>query len=179
MVQCGCKHVVTVVKKKNDAMHQLKLAISSNAPYHVVKAYCSCVASCSGMCSHVVGLLKQLIHYVMMKLQSVPCQSFPALPLNITENVPCVFNIRSEEEHTQLSLMNLTLDEAHTLEQSTCLQSQSTKWKESRVEQVTASRFGDVLLWKSPPTTSFINTFLILASIQLFQLPLIMAFRTK
>jgi len=53
-------------------MHQLKLAISSNAPYHVVKEYCSCVAGCSGMCSHVVGLLKQLIHYVMLKLQSVP-----------------------------------------------------------------------------------------------------------
>jgi len=55
--------------------------------------------------------------------------------------------------------MNLILDEAHTLEQSTWLQSQSTKWKESRVGWVTASRFGDVLLRKSPPTTSFINTF--------------------
>ena len=59
-------------QKKYDAMHQLKLAISSNAPYHVVKAYCSCVAGCSGMYSHVFGLLKQLIHYVMIKLQSVP-----------------------------------------------------------------------------------------------------------
>ena len=55
----------------------------------------------------------------------------------------------------------------------------STKWKESRVGRVTASRFGDVLLRRSPPTASFINTFLILASIQLFQLPLIMAFRMK
>ena len=59
-------------QKKNDNMHQLKLAISCNAPYRVVKAYCSCVAGCSGICSHIVGLLKQLIHYVMMKLQSVP-----------------------------------------------------------------------------------------------------------
>ena len=59
-------------QKKNDPMHQMKLAISCNAPYHVAKAYCSCVAGCSGMCSHVIGLLKQLIHYVMMKLKSVP-----------------------------------------------------------------------------------------------------------
>ena len=59
-------------KKKNDTMHQLKVAISCNAPYHVVRAYCSCVPGCSGMYSHIVGLLKQLIHYTMMKLQSVP-----------------------------------------------------------------------------------------------------------
>ena len=59
-------------QKKNDTMHQLKVAISCNAPYRVVRAYCSCVAGCSGMCSHIVRLLKQLIHYTMMKLQSVP-----------------------------------------------------------------------------------------------------------
>ena len=53
-------------QKKNDPMHQLKFTISCNAPY------CSCVAGCSGMCNHVVGLLKQLIYYVMMKLKSVP-----------------------------------------------------------------------------------------------------------
>ena len=53
-------------------MHQLKLAVSCSAPYHVVRANCSCVAGCSGICSHIVGLLKQLIHYMMMKLQSVP-----------------------------------------------------------------------------------------------------------
>ena len=104
-----------------------------------------------------------------------PSQSFPALPLNIT---PCVFNIRSEERHTQLIVMNMTLDEAHTLEQSTCIQSQS-KWKESRVRWVTASRFGYMLLQKSPPRKSVINTFFDAASIQLFQLPLIMAFRMK
>ena len=30
--------------KKNDPMHQLRLAISCNIPYHVVKGYYSCVA---------------------------------------------------------------------------------------------------------------------------------------
>ena len=58
--------------KKNDAMHQLSLAISCNVPYHVVKTYCSCIAGCSGMCNHIVGLLKQLINYVMMNLKFVP-----------------------------------------------------------------------------------------------------------
>ena len=53
-------------------MHQLKLPTSCNAPYRVVKAYFSCVAGCSGMCTHIVSLLKQLIHYVMKKLQPVP-----------------------------------------------------------------------------------------------------------
>ena len=40
-----------------------------------------------------------------------PSHPFPALPLSITENAPCV----SEEEHAQLSRMNMTLDEAHIL----------------------------------------------------------------
>jgi len=35
----------------------------------MVKVYCPCVAGCSGICSHTVGLLKQLI---LMKFQSVP-----------------------------------------------------------------------------------------------------------
>ena len=33
---------------------------------------CTCVAGKAGVCSHVIGLLKQIIHYVMMKLKSVP-----------------------------------------------------------------------------------------------------------
>ena len=268
-------------QKKNDPMHQLKLAISCNAPYHVVKAYCSCVAGCSGMCSHVVGLLKQLIHYVMMKLKSVSAdltctqmhqswhkprpteiesvpvmnvafckakqceakkdpiicilykarakcmqvysfeqqqclkegfledhptcafakmlshdpleeyvdtpfgsvpkssvlsyqafeyekpqinredlsQQLPALPLSIIENAPCVFNIESEEQHAHLSTMNISLDEAHSLEQSTRQQSLSTKWQESRIGKVTASHFGDVLLRKSLPSELFVKSF--------------------
>jgi len=55
--------------------------------------------------------------------------------------------------------MNMTLDKVHMLELSKCQQSQSVKWKESRVGRVTASCFGDVLLRKSPPTESFVNTF--------------------
>jgi len=34
------------------------------------------------------------------------------------------------------------------------------KWKELRVGRVTASRFGNVLLRKSPPTESFVSSFL-------------------
>ena len=52
-------------QKKNDSMHELKIAISSHAPHHVVKAFCTCTAGSAGMCSHIVGLLKQLIHYVL------------------------------------------------------------------------------------------------------------------
>jgi len=59
-------------QKKNDKMHEVRLAISSNYPHHVTRAACSCVAGKAGMCSHVIGLLKQIIHYAMMKLQSVP-----------------------------------------------------------------------------------------------------------
>ena len=55
-------------QKKNEAMHELKVVISSMPPYQVTKAFCSCAAGSSG----IVGLLKQLIHYVMMKLKSVP-----------------------------------------------------------------------------------------------------------
>jgi len=55
-------------QRKNDAM----LVISNTPPYHVAKAFCSCTAGASGMCSHVVGLLKQMIHYVMMRLTHVP-----------------------------------------------------------------------------------------------------------
>jgi len=50
-------------------MHDAKVAIATQNPYHVTRAFCSCVA---GICSHVVGLLKQIIHYVMMKFKFVP-----------------------------------------------------------------------------------------------------------
>ena len=289
-VQFCCKENVVWIKarcyrsqKKNDAMHELKLAISSTIPYHVTRAFCSCVAGSSGICSHTVGLLKQLIHYVMMKLKSVPADltctqmqqtwhkprpskiesetvmniayskakqsdgkrdpvtctlyearaqvtqdycfeqqknlktsllnhfpscafaqvipemppeeyintpfgnmpkgsilsyhsleyenleskrrdlsqdlDLPALPLNILENVPCVYDIENKEQHPQLSKNQLTLDEAHALEQSTQQQSLSSKWKSSRIGRVTASRFGEILLRRSPPSQSFINSF--------------------
>jgi len=270
-------------QKKNDTMHELKLVISTCPPYHVAKASCSCTAGTSGMCSHIVGLLKQLIHYVMMRLPHVPvdltctqmqqswhkprpsaieptpvmnitfCKAkqstieakkdpvicslyearakslqgysyeqqqslqhglkedhpscayaqilpdlppeelvstlfgrvpkgsilsyhaleyekahktikeashtFPALPIGVLENMPCVFPIEDEQQHTQLSKITLTLDEAHSLELNTCQQSLSTSWHQSRIGRVTASRFGDVVLRQSLPTEPFINSF--------------------
>ena len=88
-----------------------------------------------------------------------PSDLLPALPLNVMKNSPCVFDVESEEEHAQLSKMNMTLDEAHSLEQSTRQQSQSAKWKESRAGRVTASQFGDILLQLSLPSESFVNSF--------------------
>ena len=40
-----------------------------------------------------------------------PSDLLPALPLDVIKNVPCVFDIESEEEHAQLSKMNMTLDD--------------------------------------------------------------------
>ena len=280
-IQARCYHS----QKKNDSMHKLKLVFSSLTPRHVAKAFCSCIAGSAGMCSHIVGLLKQLIHYVLMKLKYVPVdltctqmqqswhkprpteiepapvmsiayckakqstsqakknpvvcslyearaksvqdynfeqqhdlksglmddhpscafaqllpdnppeefvstpfgctpkgsilsyqaleyekpqangsteetsQEFPALPIGILDKAPCVFEIESEEQRTELSKINITLDEAHSLERLTREQSQSTKWQQSRVGRVTASRFGDVLLRQSLPSESFINSF--------------------
>lgn len=54
---------------------------------------------------------------------------YPALPLNIVENVPCVYNVDTEEQRSQLLKIQLTLDEAHALKQSTRQQSLSYKWQ--------------------------------------------------
>ena len=59
-------------QKKHETMHEVKVAIANEYPHHVTRAVCSCVAGKAGMCSHVIGLLKQIIHYVLMKLKSVP-----------------------------------------------------------------------------------------------------------
>ena len=80
----------------------------------------------------------------------------PALPLSI---IPCVFDVQSVEERAQLSRINLTLDEAHKLKQSTRQQLQSAKWKESRIGRVTVSRFSDVLPRWSLPSEFVINSF--------------------
>ena len=64
-IKARCYHS----QKKQAAMHDAKVAIATQNPYHVTRAFCSCVA---GICSHVVGLLKQIIHYVMMKFKFVP-----------------------------------------------------------------------------------------------------------
>ena len=53
-------------------MHEVKVAISSEYPHNVTRAVCSCIAGKGGICSHIIELLKQIIHYVMMKLQYVP-----------------------------------------------------------------------------------------------------------
>jgi len=46
------------------------MKLNCHYSHHVTRAACLCVA---GMCSHVIGLLEQIIiHYVMMKLKSVP-----------------------------------------------------------------------------------------------------------
>ena len=106
-------------------------------------------------------------------------QQLPALPLSIIENAPCVFNIESEEQHAHLSTMNISLDEAHSLEQSTRQQSLSTKWQESRIGKITASRFGDVLLRKSLPSESFVKSFLRVSNTLLFQLKSTMVFKMR
>ena len=100
-----------------------------------------------------------VLSYQAINYEESPSSPLPALPLSIIQNVPCVFDIQSVEERAQLSRINLTLDEAHKLEQSTRQQFQSAKWKESRIGRVTASRFGDVLLHRSPPSEFFINSF--------------------
>ena len=67
-IKARCYHS----QKKHDTMHEIIVAIANEYPNHVTKAACSCVAGKTGMCSHVIGVLKQIIHYVMMKLKSVP-----------------------------------------------------------------------------------------------------------
>ena len=57
---------------KHDTMYEIRVAIANEYPNHMTKAACLCVAGKTGMCSHVIRVLKQIIHYVMMKLKSVP-----------------------------------------------------------------------------------------------------------
>ena len=66
-IKARCYHS----QKKHDTMHEIRVAIANEYPNHVTKATCSCVAEKTGMCSHVIGVPKQIIHYVMMKLKSV------------------------------------------------------------------------------------------------------------
>ena len=53
-----------LIVKKINSMQVLCIILSCDAPYHVTTANCYCTAGKSGICSHVVGLLKQLINYV-------------------------------------------------------------------------------------------------------------------
>ena len=67
-IKARCYHS----QKKHATMHDVKVAITTQHLCHVIRAFCTCVAGKAGMCSHVIGLLKQIIHYVMMKCKSVP-----------------------------------------------------------------------------------------------------------
>ena len=49
-------------QKKPATMHDVKVAITTQHPCHVTRAFCTCVAGKVGMCSHVIGLLKQIFH---------------------------------------------------------------------------------------------------------------------
>lgn len=280
-IKAQCYHS----QKKHAAMHNIRVAITTQYPCHVTRAFCTCVAGKAGMCSHVVGLLKQILHYVMMKCKSVPedlcctqmqqawhkprsthieaepvmnvmfckakqqCTSskkspavcslyearasavqeychvqqlrlkeglikykptsafasilpdssaekmvttffgaapkgsilsyqsleydtekkdgrtqpamplLPPLPTGILDDVPCVYEISNDRQKLVLDKLMVSLEEARALEQSTQQQSSSDKWLTARIGRVTASRFGDVLLRRSPPTESFIKSF--------------------
>ena len=266
-------------------MHQVNVALDCDPPHYVTRALCSCIAGKSGKCSHVVGLIKQLIHYAMMKTKRVPddltctqmqqtwhkprpsqieaesvmnvsfrrvsqsystpkrdpvictlfearaqamqeysdqqqldlrtglsrCQpecafyhtlreipeefvstqfgsvpkgsvlsyqlsdykkphvlrpkastqhDLPMLPLTAIRTTPSLPSDISSNQQACLDKLRVTLEEAHGLEKSTRQQSASTKWRTSRVGRVTASRFGDILLRQSAPSSSFIKSFL-------------------
>ena len=52
-------------------MHYVNIALACEPSHLVTRALCSCIAGKSRMCSHVVGVLKQLIHYALMKVKTV------------------------------------------------------------------------------------------------------------
>ena len=273
-------------QKRNDPMHRVNVALACDPPHYVTRALCSCTAGKSGMCSHVVGLIKQIIHYAMMKIKSVPddltctqmqqtwhkprpsqieaepvmnvsfrrasqsqsnpkrdpiiCTLFevrsqamqeyndqeqhglriglsqyqpqcafshtlretpeefvttqfgrvpkgsvlsyqlsdykkpdvlkpnskandinlPMLPLTAISTTPSMPSDINSDQQVCLDKLRVTLEEARELEQSTQQQSASAKWQASRVDRVTASRFGDVLLRQSAPSSSFLKSFL-------------------
>ncbi|CAN7943520.1 unnamed protein product [Ixodes hexagonus] len=92
--------------------------------------------------------------------RSLPCiNDGPQLSTN--EGVPLAGHVRlplsvlwgSPENITDDC--NLTLDEAHELEQKTRGQADKTLWYEERAKRVTASRFGDVVKRQAPITEKF------------------------
>ena len=91
-VKACCYHC----QKKNDSMHTLHIMLLCDTPYHGIVASCSCTASKSGVCSHVVGLLKQLIHYVSMKMTAVPDDlSFTQMQQSWHKPQPCQISAES------------------------------------------------------------------------------------
>jgi len=56
-------------QKKNDKIHEVQLAISSNYPHHVAMAACSYVAGKAEMCSHVIGLYSSIALMSVLSLK--------------------------------------------------------------------------------------------------------------
>ena len=96
----------------------------------------------------------------VLKLKPSVHVHLPPLPLTAISMTPSMPSDIGCDQQTCLDKLRVTLDGAHELEQSTQQQSASVKWKTNRVGRVTASRFGDVLLRKSAPSPSFVNSFL-------------------
>ncbi|XP_061171725.1 uncharacterized protein LOC133181207 [Saccostrea echinata] len=65
-------------QRKNSSPHSLNLDVSSGS---LQLAHCSCTAGASGSCSHIIGLLMALQHWILMGFKAVPdnltCTSLP------------------------------------------------------------------------------------------------------
>ncbi|KAK3719188.1 hypothetical protein QZH41_020415, partial [Actinostola sp. cb2023] len=66
--------------RKTENPHKLNIDISVN-DRTITDSKCTCVAGLSGNCSHIVGLIYNLIHYQQQGLKEVPaalsCTSLP------------------------------------------------------------------------------------------------------
>ena len=87
-------------------------------------------------------------------------QYLPPLPISAISTMLNIPSDISNEQKASLDKLKVTLEEAHQQEHSTQQQSSSVKWQTSRIGRVTASRFGDVLLWQSAPSAAFVKSFL-------------------
>ena len=86
-------------------MHEVKVAIANEYPNHATRAACSCVAGKAGMCWHVIGLLKQVIYYVMMKHKCIP-GNLSCTQIQQSWHKPRLIHIEAEP------VMNVTLSKA-------------------------------------------------------------------
>jgi len=141
------------------------------------------------MCSHIVGLLKQLIHYVIIiiKLQSVPAdlmqQSWHKLRLTEIKAAPVMYVLFSKAKQSEAARRDPVLYKqeynfeqqqylkegllqdlpacafANILATDTPTQYLAISFGFKEAGRVTALQFGDVLLCKSPPTELLIHTF--------------------
>jgi len=86
------------------------------------------------------------------------CQDLPPLPITAISTMLSIPSDISNEQQAILDQLKVTLEEAHQLEHSK--QQQSVKWQTSTIGRVTASRFGVVLIWQSPPSAAFVKSYL-------------------